>query len=367
MKVLHIIKSLGRGGAETLLPETLRLHNQSKFEFHYIYFLPWKDQLAETIKGYGGQVTCIPASNNVQIMLRMKEVFRYIQEHHIQVIHCHLPWAGMVGRLVHRRTGLPVLYTEHNKQERYHVLTRWMNKLTFDWQTIAIAVSDDVAVSIRKHIHTNTPVRTLLNGVNTDFFQRVEVEGIQLKKQLGIPEDAFVIGTVAVFRTQKRLKEWLEVVAQVSKTNPNVYGLLVGDGPLRSELEAHRKQLGLESRVIMPGLQKAVKPFYSVMDVFMMTSIFEGLPIALLEAMSMECSIVTTDAGGIKEVIESGKSGLLRKVENWDQLASDITVLSTDQSLRRQLAQAARERVQETFSLTRMVNELEEVYEEIGS
>src|SRR5688572_30725785 len=91
---LQIIKSLGRGGAETLLTETLKLHNQDRFEFHYIYFLPWKNQLAESLALQGGKVTCIPANNNIQVILKVGSIVRYVKAHNIQVIHAHLPWAG---------------------------------------------------------------------------------------------------------------------------------------------------------------------------------------------------------------------------------------------------------------------------------
>src|SRR5688572_13247890 len=89
-KVLHIIKSLGRGGAEMLLPETLSCHDQSKFEFHYIYFLPWKDQMVGALKHAGGKVRCFQANNNVQIMLQYRKVIRYIRENNISLIHAHL-------------------------------------------------------------------------------------------------------------------------------------------------------------------------------------------------------------------------------------------------------------------------------------
>jgi L-malate glycosyltransferase len=107
IKVLHIIKSLGRGGAEMLLPETLKLHDQGKFEFQYIYFLPWKNQMVSAIEQAGGKVTCLEASNTLQIISKTHAIVRYCRENQIQLIHCHLPWAGMVGRLVHRKTGIP--------------------------------------------------------------------------------------------------------------------------------------------------------------------------------------------------------------------------------------------------------------------
>src|SRR4051794_16595539 len=79
--VLHIIKSLGRGGAEILLPETLHKHDQDKYQFHYIYFLPWKNQVVDQIKKEGGIVTCLAAKNNLEIMMKVRKVARYIKKH----------------------------------------------------------------------------------------------------------------------------------------------------------------------------------------------------------------------------------------------------------------------------------------------
>ncbi|RYG28092.1 MAG: glycosyltransferase, partial [Chitinophagaceae bacterium] len=311
IRVLHIIKSLGRGGAEMLLQETLPYHDHSKFEFHYIYFLPWKDQMVEGIEENGGVVNNFPANNNISIMLQVKKIVRYIRENKIQLVHCHLPWAGFVGRIVHRQTGIPVVYSEHNKQERYRSVTRYLNKLTYNWQTSVIAVSGDVAESIKKNINPIIPVHTLLNGVAVEKFNRDHEAGLNIRKQYGINENAIVIGTIAVFRFQKRLKEWIDVFKSTEAKHPGIRGIIVGDGMLKEQVLGYLKESGMEGKIITPGLQTEVRPWYSAMDIFMMSSVFEGLPIAMLEAMSMQCAIVTTDAGGIKEVIRNEKDGLL--------------------------------------------------------
>src|SRR5687768_5750870 len=101
-----------------LLPETLRLHNKDEFEFHYIYFLPWKDQLVEALTQNGGRVKCFAANDNIRLILKARLVAAYVKEHKIQLIHAHLPWAGILARIVAKLTNVPVVYTEHNKQER---------------------------------------------------------------------------------------------------------------------------------------------------------------------------------------------------------------------------------------------------------
>ncbi len=362
IKILHIIKSLGRGGAEMLLPETLQLHDQEEFEFHYIYFLPWKDQMVSRIKDAGGEVTCYKANNNINLILQYKKVIKYCREHQIDLIHCHLPWAGFLGRLVYRKTGIPVLYTEHNMQERYHLVTRIINRFSFNSQTLGFGVSDDVTHSIKQNITPEIPVKTLLNGVNTGSF--VRKGDLALKSKLGIPENGIVIGNVAVFRFQKRLVEWLQVFKQIQERNPNVFAVIVGAGPLEEEIKAEMNRLKLQKSVFFPGLQTEVRPYFEVMDIFMMSSQFEGLPIALLEAMSMECAVVATDAGGIKEVIRNGKDGMTCEVENWQVLSELCQDLIDDRDKLKAFQKAARQRVVESFSLKKMVLQLEDHYQE---
>jgi len=363
IKVLHIIKSLGRGGAEMLLPETLKAHHQDQFEFHYIYFLPWKNQLVEAIEKAGGKVTCFSANNNIQLLLQYHKIISYCKEHNIQLIHAHLPWAGFVSRLVYLKTKIPLLYTEHNLQERYHFITKLFNKLSFNWQTFGIGVSDDVTQSIEKNIKPNIDIKTILNGVNTSTFQRNnDLDRTNIRNGYGIPEDAILIGTVAVFRFQKRLDLWLEIIAEAINNNPKIYGIIVGAGPLEPMLKEKHTALELEGKVFFTGLQSNVRPYYEAMDVFMMSSSFEGLPIALLEAMSMSCAIVTTNAGGIKEVLSPEEDGFVVDVEDWKQLSNCLLNLAQDEKKLLHFQTQARNRVVNTFSIEAMVSQLEKLY-----
>jgi glycosyltransferase involved in cell wall biosynthesis len=365
IKILHIIKSLGRGGAEMLLPETLKIHDTSRFEFHTIYFLPWKNQMVEAIENAGGKVTCFSAPNNIKLLQQYSGVIDYCKTNEIDLIHCHLPWAGFLGRLIFALTKIPVVYTEHNMQERYHIITKKINQFTFNSQSLALGVSEDVSNSIKKNINPKIPVRTLLNGVNTDSFRRDPELGTKTKEELGIPGNALVIGNVAVFRFQKRLIEWLQVFKEIESKNSNIYGIIVGAGPLEEEIKAELIKLKLEKKVSFPGLKTEVKPYFSAMDIFMMSSSFEGLPIALLEAMSMECAIVSTDAGGIKEVIRNGEDGLTCKVEEWKKLSDLCQILIDDPEKLQDFKKAARERAMNSFSLKRMVDSLEEIYDSL--
>jgi glycosyltransferase involved in cell wall biosynthesis len=313
-----------------------------------------------------GKVTCIKANDNIQLMLRIRDVIRYVKANKIHVIHAHLPWAGIISRIAGRLTRIPVIYTEHNKQERYHIATRVMNLATMNWLTRIIAVSEDVAASIRKHKPKLRPnLQVILNGVNTRHFAPEWPGKKKILQDLNIPETAPIIGTIAVFRFQKRLEVWIEVAKNILTQQPGVHFIIVGDGPLRGMLLEKTSRLGLTDRIHFAGLQTEVRPYLAIFDLYMMSSVFEGLPIALLEAMSSGCAVVSTNAGGIKEVIRHDVDGLICNVDAPELLTNLAVGLLRAPDKRKSLGIRARQRIIDSFSLETMVASLEKVYEEL--
>ena len=165
-----------------------------------------------------------------------------------------------------------------------------------------------------------------------------------------------------MFRAQKAIPDWLKAFKEVNRNHPEVYGLLVGAGPKEKEIKSLVKEFNLEDRLILPGLQTDTLAYFSAIDIFMMSSEFEGLPIALLEAMSMECAVVSTKAGGVVEVIQEEENGLLCAVGDYNCLAQKTSALIANPKKRMKLQIAARTRTINNFSLKRMVTELEKIY-----
>ncbi|HTL08430.1 MAG TPA: glycosyltransferase [Chitinophagaceae bacterium] len=366
VRVLHIIKSLGRGGAELLLAETLKKHNKSKYHFHYLYFLPWKNQVVQELEAAGGTVICFPANNNIEILLQERKIAAYVKEHRIQLIHCHLPWGGVAGRLAGRITRVPVIYTEHNKWERYHPLTFYMNKWTFSMQQQVIAVSAEVAKSIRQHFtKPDPPVEVVVNGIDTLKFSRLLPVSTNVRNDYGISPDAIVIGIACVFRAQKRLHTWLELATQLHRLHPQLQFIIAGDGPLREEIHRQTKELKATEYIHFAGMQQDIRPWLYAMDIFMMTSSFEGLPLALLEAMSMGCIPACTNAGGINEVVQDQQNGLLAPVNEPLQLLNSISQLLNRPEKMEALKVAARKTVVRHFDMQAMVLHLQKIYDQL--
>jgi glycosyltransferase involved in cell wall biosynthesis len=181
---------------------------------------------------------------------------------------------------------------------------------------------------------------------------------------LGIQEGAFVVGTVASFKRQKRLDVWLRAARQIKDAIPNATFVLVGDGPLRPELEDLAASLGLtRSSILFAGLQRDVASYLTSFDVFMLSSDHEGLPIALLEAMAAQCAIVATSVGGIPEALGEELREWLVPPQNPEALALRVVALS-DRTLRERLGTQARKRVEDRFGMRQMVSALERLYTE---
>lgn len=371
VKVLHLIKSLGRGGAEKLIPETAKMHDKTRFEFHCIYFFHPPENIKEELKEAGVHVKHFP-SGNLGLFFQIQRVRNYIRTHEIDLIHSHLPWAGILARFVGNDTSIPIVYTEHNTWERYNKLSYWGNRLTFKKQNVAIAVSNEVALSMRLSMlfnpirpHKDFYVKTIQNGVNTLQFQRCNDARAEIRKSLGISSDTYVVGKVAVFRSQKRLWLWINVALEILEKAPNTHFMLVGDGDWKDKILNQIQLSGKASNFHWVGVQKNVIPYLSAMDIYMSSSEFEGLPIAMLEAMSCGLPVVATSAGGIAEVIQDGIEGYLCSVEAWKQLAPLTLQLLQNEEQYRSFAFAARKRVKEEFSMHTMVQQLEAVYHKV--
>ena len=364
-RIFHLIKSLGRGGAEVLLAEGLAVADRDRFAYGYGYFLPWKDTVVPALKTQGADVVCFDAKDNARILLAARRVAKHLATWSADVVHAHLPVAGIVARLAGRLAGVPIVYTEHNLMERYHPLTRGLNLATWGLQAQAIAVSGDVEDSIRRHAGDRVPVRTVLNGVNVRIYDPANHAGTAVRAEWGIPAEAPLVGTVAVFRTQKRLDHWLEVARRVHEAVPEAHFLLVGDGPLRGEIEAGIRTHGLGEAVHLAGLQEETRPYFAAFDAYLMTSQFEGLPIALLEAMAMAVSPVVTSVGGMPELVADGVNGYLQPFGDLGGLAERVVRVLKDAEHRRAIGTAARQTVVEGFSMERMQGELEGVYERV--
>jgi glycosyltransferase involved in cell wall biosynthesis len=199
-------------------------------------------------------------------------------------------------------------------------------------------------------------------GINASEFAVSDLRN-QARQSLGIDQDELAVGMVACFKPQKSPLDFVKIASAVKREICGIKFIMVGDGQLRNKVCSLIRELGLQDKIILVGWRRDIAFILSALDIFVLTSLWEGLPIAVLEAMAAGKPIVATDTGGISEVIENGKSGYLVKPKDSQAMQNRITELLRSRQKREEFSGLARGRVDsEEFLLARMVKDTGELY-----
>jgi glycosyltransferase involved in cell wall biosynthesis len=357
---------LGRGGAEQLLANAVPYHVGSRFEYEIAYLLPWKDAFVGELQAAGVPVTCLHGQKGIAWTRRLR---RLVRDRDIDLIHSHSPVAASVARVIVPGGPVRHVYTEHNVWERYRPATRWANAATFGRNAHVFAVSNHVRDSVVyprvMRGRTMPPVETLYHGIDHHDVERWQaLDGV--RAEFGIDDDAPIVGTVANFKEHKRLDRMIAAAERVRQRVPNVRFVLVGQGPLEAEVRYMASQRGLTDTIVFTGYRKDAQRIASAFDVFAMSSEFEGLSIAVVEALALGTPAVVTDVGGLPEVVRDGREGFVVPPDDPAALADGLVALIDDPALRARMGQAGVSRAKD-FDIRSAVCRMERVYEEVLS
>jgi glycosyltransferase involved in cell wall biosynthesis len=263
---------------------------------------------------------------------------------------------------------MPIVYTEHNLWERYHPATRWGNLLTYGLNDHVFAVSDHVRNTIvypkALSFLPMPDVETLYHGPDPEALTAVSESNDGVREELGIPPRVPVVGTVANLKPHKGHRQLLDAAVEVRRAVPETRFVLVGQGPLEDELRHQARDLGLEGAVVFAGFRADSLRVAKIFDLFVLPSVYEGLAIALVEAMALGKPAVVTRVGGLPEVVEDGKNGFIVPPANPAMLAQGIVRLLVDDELRGSFGADARRRAS-AFSMRDAVARIEDVYREL--
>ncbi len=362
IKAAHVIRVFSYGGAEVLLRE---FFVQPEFKENIISDvfvldhkkLGLKDEVAPNIRNfYYYRITTIA------FLFQYIKFLRDITKGNYDVVHMHLPvagWMGVVAKLFCRKTKF--IYSEHNLVNFYSKYNYYLSGFTYGFFDCIIYVSEEVGEVIRKvqkgwFFKTKKAV-TILNGIDTNKF--LCTHRLQLN-----PAATLTVGLVARFRPQKRVDRWVEVAAAIYAKNPNIKFIMVGDGPddemLRKKIAEHK----LTGIIELPGKLNDTLSVYKQIDVFLLTSDFEGLPLALLEAMSCGCIPVVSNVGGIKQ-LDFGGVGYKFDGFTPEEIAEKIVAYTKHPETYFEQSARARNFVVKYYSLTKQVNEIIDLYREM--
>ncbi len=363
-KVLYCITKLELGGAQKQLLSLIR--GLDKGQFSPCLFTACQGLLLEdalSIEGLSVRQSRFLERpvNPFKDALALIELYRFIRKYNFEIVHTHSSKAGLLGRLAAKLARVKIIiHTVHGWP--FHrcqpFFLRWLyirlERLAANWSSKLIVVSrHDRETGLCLGVGREEKYQLINYGINYQDFSRPFP---RLRQELGLGARDLLVGNISCFKPQKAIPDFLETASLVREILPEVKFLLVGDGALRGKIARLIKKRGLQNNVILSGWRRDIPDILSGIDALLLTSLWEGMPIAVLEAMAAARPVVATDTGGAAEVIADGKNSFLAPPGDCRQLSEKLIALLQDASLRGQIGRRAKESLGDNFTLERMIS-----------
>ena len=363
---MHVVPALEVGGAEVLLRDSL-LHYDRSVLAPTVCSMRDKGPIGREIESEGTEVIALGVKGH---RIKWSSVFalaRIIRERGIDIVHTHLYPANRSGRIAAMLARTPcIIASVHNQycHRQKPLKRRLLNNLLARGTDAIVAVSEAVKADIVHFDHV-APKKIVVIPNGIDVAAISVGDRAHARLSLGIPQDARVIGSVGRLIDQKGHMYLIEALALIKDTHPKARVLIVGEGPLRGELEALAGSLGVAERVTFAGVRRDIPDMLAAMDAFAMPSLWEGFGIALIEAMVAGVPVVATSIPPFQEIITDREDALIVPIEDAGALASAMELLLDDASLSRKLGEAARTRVISRYGIESTVQSHTKLYESI--
>ena len=373
VNILYVITKLELGGAQKQLLSLMAYLDKEKYN---LFLFAARDGLlfseALSINGLTIKRSRFLERpiNPLKDLLALIEIYWFIKKNNIKIVHTHSSKAGILGRWAARLAKVEIiLHTVHGwsfndyQPKLCRTFFIWLEKLTAHFSNKLIVVSySDKQKGLDRHIGDENRYALIRYGIDyTEFKKRYQ----NIREELGINSEDLVVGMVGCFKPQKSPQDFIRLASLVSKSIANVKFILVGDGILRKRVEKLINRFNLQSRIILTGWRRDIPRILSAMDVFVLTSLWEGLPISVLEAIASAKPVIATRTGGVEEVISEAKTGFLVSPADMNKMAEKTINLLKDENLRKTIAQNAKNSLNSNFGLENMVNSSQGLYENL--
>lgn len=299
------------------------------------------------------------------------KIAKLVREREIRVIHSHYNKATVLGYFASRITGIPLIETNHlfppmPLSDKKLQLYAKIGAFFLRYAEKTVAVSNEIKGRLERRGVPGEKISVIKNGIDVEECEAAYLsKRTATRRELGIKEGDLIIGGVGRLTEQKGFEYLLEAAKEVLKTRGNIIFVIVGDGEKREELIRYTHELGIEKEFMFLGFRKDILSVLAAMDIFVMPSIHEGLPMAMLEAMAIKVPVIVTAVGEIPEVIVDGANGILIKPRDVEALASKIAYLIDNDAIRNQIKENAFQVVKRNHSKEAMSRSYALVYDEI--
>lgn len=299
----------------------------------------------------------------------LRQINRLIRDNKIDIFHARdykTCFFGFLVGLINPR--MKLVFTAHGwiidnaKQKLY----TWLNLFSLKRYDRIIAVSKATKqIMVDSGIDADR-IDLIYNAIDVDLWNRAMVTS-SFRSELQISDTSKLVGVVGRLSAEKGIDTTLEVAKKVIAARPDTYFVLVGDGPNRQEVEQNLLELGLSKNVFLVGFRKDALNIYAGLDLFLSTSLTEGTPNTVLEALAMEVPVVHTAVGGVPEIIEDGIDGILCKVGDVEGISQIVLSVLNNEGKSRQLRECGRQSACSRFSFSARMQAIETLYEQVAT
>lgn len=301
IRILQVVSSLNiNAGAMSVIMNYYRSIDREEVQFDFWYFFVASDSHQKEIEELGGRVYHMPYHT---LKLRDQQAIRdFFREHQgeYRAIHCHPIWSSAILAPTAKKSGIAHIIqhahsTRYSEKKSSEIRNRLLVKFIGFFATDFIACNPEAAFLFGKRIAKSGRVFILPNAICVENFRFDRELRKELRKELGIAEEALVVGSVGRLSSEKNPLFIVDIFAELRKRVPDARLLLVGDGVLRQEIEMKIKKLGLSDAAVLTGRRRDIQKILSGMDLFLMPSIFEGTPVASIEARTSGLPCLLSD------------------------------------------------------------------------
>lgn len=374
INILYVITKLELGGAQKHLLSLIT--NLEKSKYNIFLFTAKEGLLLNDALSIAGLSIKTSANlerpiNFFRDFLALFEIYNFIKKYNIDIVHTHSSKAGIIGRLAAKLTKAKIIiHTVHgwpfNDYQSFPSRTFFLclERFVAQFTDALIVVSySDREKGLRNHIGNKNKYLLIRYGINLNEFSANDRD---IKEELGLDKDDLVVGMIACFKPQKSPRDFIKLAYLVNKAIRDVKFILIGDGVLRKDIERLILKLKLQKQVSLLGWRNDIPAILSALDIFVLTSLWEGLPITVLEAIASFKPVLATDTGGISEIIQEGNTGFLVPPGDMNNMAEKLKMLLGDENLRRRIAQKAKNSLNSDFTIEHMAGNTQDLYEHLA-
>lgn len=369
LKVCHVASGDLLAGAEVLLLNLVRASSRETLS-RTLFVVLNNGVFSRKLIEQGVKVLILEEKGfpaDIQIVFNLAQ---FLKQEGVQVVHTHGYKSNVIGGIASRLTGSPLLIrTEHGKPPTalgygfskttiFSLLDYFVGRF---WTDKIVAVSHDLS-RILSQRYPVEKIETIHNGIDLSQFDE-ERTSKDLRSEFGVSDESKLIGIFARLNPEKGIGLFLKAAKLISLKAPHAKFFIVGDGPLSRELKEEAVKLKLEKCVVFTGFREDVFDLIRQMDVVVLSSVHEGIPMVMLEAMALRKPVVATNVGGISEVIDGRMNGILVPSGDDRSLAIACLELIENPELARSLGLNARKEVEERFSAESMLDKILTLYQ----